>query len=400
MEEQSKKTKEPAVQKKQIDTEIRGTILRRVVLSAVALSSLPVVIIVIMTTGIYQETIAGSLSREVLNNLNARVWVQLFLFLFFIIMISVFVSSYIARGIVKPLRSLVDSTKKIVSGDLDFDIDIKSDDEIGELASAFNEMVTQFKEQREREKIVSQMKSEFISIVAHQLRTPLSAVKWVIRMILDGDVGSISKEQREFLVKGYATNERMIKLVSDLLDVTRIEEARFGYKFSAASLIGIIKEVIKDSSAKAERKGITLSFKEPEEKVPMFELDSERIRLALQNIVDNALNYTLRGGSVDITLEREGNYYKIGVHDTGVGIPKHQQNRIFTKFFRGENVVRMQTEGTGLGLFIVKNIVKRHGGKIWVESEEGKGTSFYFTLPIESRLIPKEESYEGFIKGF
>jgi two-component system sensor histidine kinase VicK len=118
--------------------------------------------------------------------------------------------------------------------------------------------------------------------------------------------------------------------------------------------------------------------------LPKIRFDSERIKLALQNLVDNAIAYTPSGGKVEVSLKRKKNCVEVAVKDTGVGIPKEQASRVFSKFFRGSNVVKLDTEGTGLGLYITKNIIEKHGGKIWFESKEGKGTTFYFTLPFKS----------------
>lgn len=244
-----------------------------------------------------------------------------------------------------------------------------------------------------REKTISRLKSEFISIAAHQLRTPLSAIKWTFRMLIDQDVGEITKEQKEFLERGYNTNERMIKLVSDLLNVSRIEEGRFGYEFISFQIEKVIDDLLPDYKLRVEKKGLELTYRKSKEKLPLIKIDPRRIRLALQNLLDNAVQYTPPRGSVTLSvyLDKKIDAIRIAVKDTGVGIPSHQVPRLFTKFFRAENVMRMQTEGSGLGLYIVKNIVKRHGGDISVESQEGKGAKFTITLPLSEEKIPKGE---------
>ncbi len=233
-----------------------------------------------------------------------------------------------------------------------------------------------------REKMVERMKTEFVSISAHQLRTPLSAIKWSLKMLLDGDLGEITEEQKSFIQKTYEANEKMIELINDLLDVTRIEEGRYLYKTEPAEIEEIIKKVLSSLKQIAINKKIELIFKKSKEKLPKIILDKEKIGLAIQNIVENAINYTLAGGKVTVSLKCVKKEVEVSVSDTGVGIPKDQQKRVFSKFFRGSNAIRMETRGTGLGLYITKNIIEAHGGKIWFESEEGKGTTFYFTLPI------------------
>jgi len=239
-----------------------------------------------------------------------------------------------------------------------------------------------------RERAIDRTKSEFISIAAHQLRTPLSAIKWTFRLILDGDLGEINSDQKSFIEKGYESNERLIRLVSDLLDVARIEEGRFGYVFSQGSLSDLVRKAFDSFQELARQKRVNLLLENPAREVPLLKFDSGKIFLVIQNLVENAIHYTREGGKVIIRYAQEGDFARVSVVDTGVGIPKHQMNRLFSKFFRAENVIRMETEGSGLGLFIVRNIVRRHGGDVDVVSEEGKGSTFSFTLPIKESLIP------------
>jgi len=233
-----------------------------------------------------------------------------------------------------------------------------------------------------REKMVERMKTEFVSLSAHQLRTPLSAIKWTLRMLLDGDLGEITKEQREFIEKTYQSNERMISLINELLDITRIEEGRYLYKPIFTDFEPIIQFVVNSYREEIERKKINFEIQKPKEKLPRLVVDVEKMRLAIQNLLDNAIRYTPPGGQIIISFKKKEKEIEFLVKDTGIGIPKDQQARVFTKFFRGGNVIRMETEGSGLGLFIAKNIVEAHGGKIWFESKEGEGTTFYFSIPI------------------
>ena len=244
-----------------------------------------------------------------------------------------------------------------------------------------------------REKLIERIKTEFVSLTAHQLRTPLSAIKWTLRMLLDGDLGKITAEQRDFIEKTYQSNERMIFLINDLLDITRIEEGRYLYKPVLADFEAICQFVINSFKEEIKKKEIKFEFKKPQKKLPQVKVDVERIRLTFNNLLDNAIRYTPAGGKVTVSLRHVKKEIELSIKDTGVGIPKDQQGRVFTKFFRGANVMRMATEGSGLGLFITKNIIEAHGGKIWFESEEGKGATFYFTLPTK-------EEFTEFLKEF
>ena len=237
-----------------------------------------------------------------------------------------------------------------------------------------------------REKNIEKMKTEFVSISAHQLRTPLSAIKWTLRMVLDQDIGAITPEQKDILEKSYLSNERMINLVNDLLNVTRIEEGRFLSKPEPVQIEELIQSVVDNMQEEAKKRKISLSFtKAGRSLLPIVKLDKEKMKLTLDNLVTNALKYNNNGknGRVEVFVkENSEKELQVEIKDNGLGIPEGQQSRIFTKFFRGENVVRMEVDGSGLGLYTAKNVVEAHGGKIWFESEEGKGTTFYLTLPI------------------
>jgi len=244
-----------------------------------------------------------------------------------------------------------------------------------------------------REKLIEKMKTEFVSLAAHQLRTPLSAIKWTLKMFLDGDLGKITEEQRDFIEKTYQSNERMIILINNLLDVTRIEEGKYLFKPTFTQIENVLQFVLNSLKEIIKRKKIKLDFEKPQKKLPKIKIDVDKMRLAINNLLDNAIKYTPVGGQITVSLRHNGKEIEFLVKDSGVGIPKDQQGRIFTKFFRGTNVVQIETDGTGLGLFIAKNIIETHGGKIWFESEENKGTTFYFTLPIK-------EEFQEFLKEF
>lgn len=244
-----------------------------------------------------------------------------------------------------------------------------------------------------REKAISKNKSEFISITAHQLRTPLAAIKWAIKMVMDGDAGETNEKQKELLQKGYESNERLVRLVNDLLNVARIEEGRFGYQFKMIDYADLVRQIVSEFEIEAKEKNVSLKFIEPNGSIPQVLIDFSRLSLVLQNIIANAINYSRSDGSVKVAVNLKGDYIQTAISDSGLGIPEDQKPRIFSKFFRATNVIHHQTVGTGLGLFIAKNVILRHGGNIWFDSEEGKSTTFYFTIPVEPQKIPTSELY-------
>ncbi len=233
-----------------------------------------------------------------------------------------------------------------------------------------------------REKAIDKMKSEFISIAAHQLRTPLSAIKWVIKMILDGDAGKLSVEQQELLNKGYLSNERIIRLVNDLLNVSRIEEGKFGFNFEKADFQEILDAAISNVESLATKNHQELTIKKPS-KLPKVFLDKERMVMVMQNLLSNAIKYTPEYGKIRVLIEVDKQYLHVKINDQGVGIPAEDQPKLFSKFFRATNVIKLETDGTGLGLFLVKNIIEKHNGKVSLKSEEGKGTEISFYIPIK-----------------
>ena len=234
-----------------------------------------------------------------------------------------------------------------------------------------------------RQKEINKMKSEFVSIAAHQLRTPLSGIKWTLKMLLDGDVGDLNKEQLDLVNKSYENNNRMINLINDLLNVARIEEGRFTYDTSMMDFKELIKSQVKRLEDLAKEKGVEIKLDLTDEEVPKVEVDKEKMELVLYNLTENAIRYSIDGGVVTVSLKVDKMKLRVMVKDNGIGIPEKQKKRIFTKFFRADNAMKSETEGNGLGLFICKNIINAHGGEIWFESEKGEGTTFWFTLPLK-----------------
>ena len=317
-----------------------------------------------------------------------RNFIDLFQFLIFCIFIAIsgliLMPYLLSRSIIKPTLDFRTAFQELVKGKKGVRINLRTKDEFEDLAKHFNEMAEYIDNSREQEEKINDLKSEFISIAAHQLRAPLSGIKWTFKTLIDGDLGTMAPVQKEALERAYSVNERLISLVTELLDVSRIEEGKIGYNFKKESLERIVGEVVEEYKLVAQNKNIELSFFSPQSGMPLISLDEERMDLALNNLISNAINYTLSGGRVSVSIESAGKDIMVTVKDTGVGIPKGQTDKLFSKFFRASNVVKMQTPGTGLGLFIVRNIIEKHGGKIWVESEENKGSSFIFTLPIDN----------------
>lgn len=231
-----------------------------------------------------------------------------------------------------------------------------------------------------RDKEIDKIKSDFIRTAAHKLRTPLSAVKWIFQMMLDGDLGEMDKNQKDFLEKGYQSNERMIRVVNDLLNVSEIEEGKFGFRFEKTQIIDMIKDVIEKLESLAKEKEQKINF-DYDEKIHEIGCDPYKMRMAITALILNSIQYTPNEGKINIKLENLPKDIKFTITDNGYGVPASQQNKLFTKFMRGDNIIEKETEGNGLGLFIAKNIINGHNGKIDFKSAENKGSMFFFTIP-------------------
>jgi len=229
---------------------------------------------------------------------------------------------------------------------------------------------------------VSRMKSEFVSIVSHQLRTPLSSLKWSLGLVMSGRIGRPDQKHLEQLAMIKNNTERMIKLVTDLLDVSRIEQGKLILNPQTIALEKIVQDLIEEYSPIAKASDVTLNLI-ADKKLPLVLADPQKIRLVLQNFLDNAVRYIKGRGWVNIKLKKKGEYLRCEVEDNGVGIPEGDKKRIFEKFFRSANVMKYQTVGTGLGLFIAQAIIEASKGKIGFQSQEGRGTTFWFELPIK-----------------
>ncbi len=230
---------------------------------------------------------------------------------------------------------------------------------------------------------VENVKSEFIAIASHRMRNPISAIKWYAESLLKGDCGALNKAQKNFVNQIYLSNRRLINLLDDLLRVVRVEEGKVKLKKELIDFGQLIKKVLGKLQDEIKRKKIAVQCSEENFKILV---DADKLEQILFNLLDNAVKYNSVGGKIKIEIKKDKNCLLCAISDTGIGIPKNQFKRIFTKFFRANNVITVHTEGNGLSLYLTKAYIESHGGKIWVESELGKGSTFSFTLPQKTQI--------------
>ena len=227
-------------------------------------------------------------------------------------------------------------------------------------------------------------KDEFISMASHQLRTPLTSVKGYVSMILDGDVGPITKEQRQLLQQAYDSSQRMVFLIGDFLNVSRLQTGKFVLELRDIDLAAIVQEEIEQLADTAKGRNIVIEYKKPSEAITVTG-DENKLRQVMMNFIDNAIFYSL-GGKVTVQLHKEAGGVVFKVIDTGIGVPRSEQPKLFTKFFRATNARQQRPDGTGIGLYMAKKVVVAHGGTIMFSSKEGKGSTFGFKLPLKNQL--------------
>ncbi len=227
----------------------------------------------------------------------------------------------------------------------------------------------------------NKMKTEFVSIASHQLKTPIAEMNWQIELLLSKFPEGLSEKQQLLIGQIERSSQKMARLVNDLLDVARIDQGRLALTKEAVDLCDVVSDAIANQQPFSTIAGIELKSACPV-KSPKILIDKKRIGVALDNLISNAIKYTNKQGVVEVFLEVKNDLVQVRVRDNGVGIPSNEQCDIFKKFFRSNNSMKNNTDGTGLGLYIAKNIIEQSGGKLWFQSIEGAGSEFLFSLPI------------------
>lgn len=238
---------------------------------------------------------------------------------------------------------------------------------------------------------LDQTKDDFISMASHQLRTPLTSIKGYVSMVMEGDAGKITKKQAELLDQAFVSSQRMVYLIADLLNVSRLRTGKFVIEPKKTNLADVIEGEISQLKETAKGRDLELTYKKPA-KFPELMLDENKIRQVIMNFADNAIYYTPKGGHIEVKLEDTGDTIECTVEDDGIGVPKSEQHNLFNKFYRAGNAKKARPDGTGLGLFMAKKVVVAQGGSIIFKSQENKGSTFGFSFS-KKQLLP--ENFKG-----
>ena len=259
------------------------------------------------------------------------------------------------------------------------------------------EVSEQLRIQNQKLREIDKTKDEFISMASHQLRTPLTSVKGYLSMVLEGDVGPVNEKQKDMVKKAFNSAQRMVYLIADMLNVSRLQTGKFVIENKPTYLPEVVEGEVEQLKEQATLKKIGLVYEKPAT-FPTFNLDETKIRQVVMNFLDNAIYYTAAGGKVTVNLQATSESVTYSITDTGIGVPKTLQHRLFSKFYRADNARKLRPDGTGLGLFMAKKVIVAQGGAIIFSSTEGKGSTFGFSFPRAKMELSPEEAAKTAIK--
>ncbi|HEY1064407.1 MAG TPA: ATP-binding protein [Candidatus Saccharimonadales bacterium] len=260
------------------------------------------------------------------------------------------------------------------------------------LQASVNEATRKLRRTNDKLKALDEAKDDFVSMASHQLRTPLTSVKGYISMVLEGDAGKINATERKLLEQAFISSQRMVYLIADLLNVSRLKTGKFVIEQSPVNLAELVQQEIEQLTDTAAGRSLKLSYEKPAH-FPELMLDETKTRQVIMNFVDNAIYYTPAGGSITVSLVETAGSVELRVRDTGIGVPKSERPHLFTKFYRAANARTARPDGTGLGLFMAKKVIVAQGGAIIFETEDGKGSTFGFVFPKFSLAVdPKKKA--------
>ena len=249
------------------------------------------------------------------------------------------------------------------------------------LKQEIEEATAKLRDSNRKLKKLDEAKDEFISMASHQLRTPLTSVKGYISLVMEGDAGKLTEPQLKLLQEAFTAAQRMVYLIGDFLNVSRLKTGRFVLETKRTDIAQLVNDEVSHLNSTAVRRRITVNYQRPAQ-FPIVTIDANKMRQVIMNFIDNAIFYSKPSSLVDVVLLNTGKEIRFEVHDTGIGVPEAERHMLFTKFFRASNARRVRPDGTGIGLFMAKKVITAHGGSMILETKENKGSTFGFSLPI------------------
>lgn len=326
------------------------------------------------------QTLVSVIATDYLLSATKRfestiLWVSLLIFI-----IVFFIGYTLLSGLANRIQKLYSASKDLEEGNYSVRVNLDVDDELSQLAKSFNKTAEVLGNTDSERKQVDKAKTEFLSITSHELRSPMTPMRAQLQMLMGNYFGKLNPEQRNSIDIVLRNTERLDKIVQDFLEISRIEAARLKFNFIQTSLSDYVNRTIEEMKGFMPEKKVKLVLELG--KLPMMEVDPDRVMQVLRNLINNAIKFSKENGKVIIKAELRGKEIFFFVKDEGQGIKKEEQLRIFEPFFQAGGMYNRQVGGTGLGLAICKGIIESQNGKIWFESEFGKGTTFYFTVPL------------------
>lgn len=375
------------------------SILLKLFLSFIFFSIFTIIAISLIALWTFQNTNLN-LTPEEFNNLYMNYKNNFVFVILLVIVPAIFLAVSVAEHLTAPIRLLKDSIKGIAEGNLENKLTIDRRDEFGNLINLFNEMTHKLKEVRERNEEISKMKSNFITVASHQLRTPVSGVRWGLDALASELKGPLNPDQKEILAKCIERNTETIQNIDDLLKVSQIEENNFPYEMKEIDIKNLLENTLREFEAELKIKNKKVNYQNKLEKNIKIIADPDRLNTVFRNLIENAICYGTKDTDIEVSIQTEGEYILIQVENYGIGIAKEDEEKIFIKFFRADNAISTKPNGIGLGLYISRKIIEYHKGKIIPFSNNEKGkTVFSVYLPIPKSLITEKKEVENFLEN-
>ncbi len=356
--------------------------------------------------------VVETLRNDISNSIQNTIWRLIIPASIIIILVASVIGVFLSAQVVSPVQQLTKGVREIGKGNLSYTITVKSKNEVGELASSFNVMTRDLKKSRQelfeysqglekqvkkrtmeltvanaRLQELDKLKSEFLSFASHQLRSPLTAIKGYASLILEGTYGKIDKKAQEPVDRIFQSSNALASMVEDFLNISKIEQGGMKYDFQMTDFKKLVETVIAEQEPNVKNRKLELKFEAQKGINYDVKIDAGKIKQVIMNLVDNSVKYTPKG-SVSLLLRETDHALQLEIRDTGIGFNKETLPKLFAKFSREKNANKINIQGSGLGLYLAKEIIEAHHGKIWAQSQgEGKGASFFVELHTDSTLL-------------